>query len=485
MSTLPILEAAANQLFAAVAPCTHRLVRIQVVVRQSAQTACTDGTLTILLPTHFCGVAVTERVDLATGLLVHEVGHFLQPLRGVSQVETGEQLPHWLVNIALDIQAEHLLASLFPSFAHPLQVMRRLIHLAHYSDYTQAVSQGHSFVEVAGNLALMGRFGDPKRPFCQFTPPRGCPEPGTARSFLEHLARFERLETTALPHALSRLIAAFPQLRESPPPPLPPMAESLGQGDGLVDALGLEASGQGGLAGGDPSAQIVPIRYRPTPLGPLEPEAIALSRGLTTRFQQPRGATQILAPGRLLRRSIPREVVPMRMTLPGHERPAPQLLLCLDASGSMGAPGPGSGGQTKWRVAQIAAQALALSLTQGRGHLVSLLFGDKACTSRDPGLAPLTLSRSEAQAVTGSGTDFRFLTEAWRTWPHHLVLVLTDGSGTAPAPVLPRDRSRTLALIIPRGDAHQATPWSHRQVVLKDLRHLAAVMAMLVPATGW
>ena len=105
-STTTTLESAANQIFAVVAPHTVRLLRVGVVISEEEETASTDGRIRIWMPTRFHGVTVAENLPVAIGLLAHEVSHFLQPLDAIDRVEQEEQIPHWLSNIALDIQGE-------------------------------------------------------------------------------------------------------------------------------------------------------------------------------------------------------------------------------------------------------------------------------------------------------------------------------------------------------------------------------------------
>jgi hypothetical protein len=130
-SILTTLESAANQILAAVAPTTVRLARVAVVISDEAETASTDGVVRIRMPVTFCNVSVADEVEVAVGLLVHEIGHFLQPLAAVDTVEQAEAIPRWLTNVALDVQGEALLQSLFPTFKLPLTRVRRVVHRAH------------------------------------------------------------------------------------------------------------------------------------------------------------------------------------------------------------------------------------------------------------------------------------------------------------------------------------------------------------------
>ncbi len=480
-SILPTLTAAANQILATVAPNTFRLTPIQVSVSEETGTAATDGQLHIRMPRTFCGVALAQEPVLALGLLVHEVSHFLQPLAQVVAAEERAGIPRWLANLALDIQGESLLVALFPAFAPPLRAPRQMVHDRHLADYRRALVRAKSFAQAAGPLALWGRFVEPCQPFTLASAPGGTPDRKRARAFLARLDRFRVCSTGALPEELVALVQAFPELQSAPTPALPAgLARRPAPLQGrLAAALGREARATArGLAGDGVEPGLEQHQLAPNP--PLA-QAQALSRRLAGRFRARRGGIQICAPGEFQRRAALREEVPLRMALPGREHPAPRLVLCLDASSSMRQRPPGGERASKWRLAQVAAQALALAVTGAGGQVVGVVFAERAWLSRREDMTPLTLGRSVHAGLVGNGTRFHFLAELWRRYPDHRVLVVTDGDGPPPSAVLPRDRARTQALLIPKGDAQAAQTWSRRQVTLTELRHLAQVMALLVP----
>lgn len=478
---LTTLESAANQILAAVAPTTSRLVRVTVVIRDEAQTASTDGAVLIRMPTTFCNVKVADTVKVAVGLLVHEVGHFLQPLGEINAVEEKENIPHWLTNVVLDIQAESLLQSLVPTFKLPLAEVRRTVKRVQLDEYEADVRKATGFIAAAGALALWGRFAKPILSFYMDSLPQGVPDVKRAQQYVEALDSFRICPARLLPERLAWLIGNFPELRGANAPALPNGLEGLqGSASGsLGDALRQEAIRQaGGLCGGGENAEIIQQACRPE--RPVL-EAVRLARTIRTRFLSESGAVEVMAAGRFDRRSAVRGEMPLRMRLPGRELPAPKLVLCLDASGSMGAPSLGSNGRTKWQVAQIAAQALSLSVQAAGGEVTGVVFADGAWMTPDGNADGFTLPQTTHKNTVGNGTSFGFLAELWRRYPTHQILVVTDGSGDPPDVILSADRARTGAILIPPGDADRAQPWSARQILLADLRHLAAVLAMLVP----
>jgi hypothetical protein len=191
-------------------------------------------------------------------------------------------------------------------------------------------------------------------------------------------------------------------------------------------------------------------------------------------FQVARSATEIVAPDRLDRRAAALgEVVPLRMALPGKERPRPKVAICLDKSGSMKG--------AKFVLAQTAAQAVALAVREANGEAVGVLFDDSAQVA-DTGDAALLFC--EPDGLSYGGTAFEFLADAWRRWPAHVILLVTDGDGSIPL-ALPGDKARTSAILIPPDcDPGAMSQIAVRVVMLGDLRGLADVLALLTPRTS-
>src|SRR5512137_570381 len=143
-----ILDATANQILAVVAPATARLVRAYVALDEQADTAATDG-VRIWLPPTFEGVDVTHDTPVAVGLLVHELGHFLQPLNALEEAEQETAAPHWLGNIVADVQLEAMMAGLFPPLADTLVAVRTTVKTTRLAEYTAAILKGRNLADVA------------------------------------------------------------------------------------------------------------------------------------------------------------------------------------------------------------------------------------------------------------------------------------------------------------------------------------------------
>jgi hypothetical protein len=149
------------------------------------------------------------------------------------------------------------------------------------------------------------------------------------------------------------------------------------------------------------------------------------------------------------------------------------VTICLDKSGSMKG--------AKFVLAQTAAQAVALAVQEANGEVVGLLFDDSAQVA-DTGDAALLFS--EPDGLSYGGTAFEFLADAWRRWPAHVILLVTDGDGSIPL-ALPGDKARTSAILIPPDcDPGAMSQIAARVVTLGDLRGLADVLALLTPRTS-
>lgn len=124
------------------------------------ETASTDGRTWIRLPEEFLGIRLgeTPNMQVFIGLLAHEVGHWLQPLNAITEVEKKTGLHHDILNIILDVHLEHLVPILFPLFAAPLEVVRSVVRDAHKLDYEKRYREADTFLNAAVYCLLFGRF---------------------------------------------------------------------------------------------------------------------------------------------------------------------------------------------------------------------------------------------------------------------------------------------------------------------------------------
>jgi hypothetical protein len=470
VDALQALNAAANQILAVVAPDLSRVVSAHVSLDEDADTAYTDG-VGIWLPPTFEGEDVAANTPLAIGLLDHELGHFLQPLEAIEQVAKDSGAPGWLVNIALDIHDEALMASLFPLLARTLHTVRELVGRKRMADYRRDALQAVGFAEAAGDLALAGRFGKPDEPFdvsCSGIPGyQSKTWSARAAEFLSDLDDFRVCAARDLPDAIRGLIQHFPELKQAPAPPLPlgaPRVRPKGRGGA---AAAQEA--QGLLGDYQPSAPQIMALLPVTKRNPPEPQASLIAPAIRARFPKGKGAIEVIAPGRADRHALARgEGIPYRMQVRGRDVPAPLVVLCLDKSGSMAG--------TKLATAFVAGQAIALAVKSAGGQVVCILFDDYGSISANLDDGLLFADRPSRLG----GTDFGFLADAWRRFPEHWVVILSDGAGDVPF-ASPPDKERTSVVVIPDGDADQMALISNHVVELKDINALPYVMATLIP----
>lgn len=466
---LAMLERTANQLLATVAPTTARLLPARVLLETQRDTASTDGHTVIFMPADFCGHAIPDAELISVGLLAHEASHFLQPLPSINDMARQESIPHWLVNVVLDVQGESLVETIFPSLHTSLSATRQAVATAQMATYEHHLQQAQYFVEAAATILLYCRFARSDRPFDRYATDGWFSMPYGARGFqlVGQVNQATSLPPADLATFLRRLINNFPELRQASPPVVPVAAPRL-QSDGPVAGILLDEIQR--QVGQWTAGSTVPLLTKSYRREAPHPEAVQLARQIRPRFDSSRGAFEVLAPGRFDRQAAARGDFPFRLALPGRTQPAPIVVIGVDVSSSMDG--------YKQRAAFIAAQALALAVNASGGHVVGLLFDEWGAVAQAEDETPLFAAKTQWR--NKDGTCFRFLTEVWRGWPHHWVLLITDGQGTIPG-ALPQDRARTAAIVIPDGDVAALQPICQRVVELQRLHLLPAVLATLLP----
>ena len=403
-----------------------------------------------------------------------------QPLKALEEAEQESAAPHWLGNIVADVQLEAMMAGLFPPLADTLVAVRTAVKTARLAEYTAAILRGRTLADVACSVALAGRFCRPAVPFDD-SGESGSPLWGalnrhgdpalTTRmtAFAWRVSEALSLAPDDLPDHVRQIMTEFPELRQAPARHAIP-----GGGLTVVGPAGRAAQAEAAAnTGAHPPAAPAPVAVVRAGRSRTRPEAQQAARGLRMHFQVARSATEIVAPDRLDRRAAALgELVPLRMALPGKERPRPRVAICLDKSGSMKG--------AKFVLAQTAAQAVALAVREANGEVVGILFDDSAQVA-DTGDGALLFC--DPDGLSYGGTAFEFLADAWRRWPAHVILLVTDGDGSIPL-ALPGDKARTSAILIPPDcDPGAMSQIAARVVTLGDLRGLADVLALLTPRT--
>jgi hypothetical protein len=495
-------------------PGASRVYRPAVLL-SNEETASTNGSLWIRMPLDFLGLNFpSKRVEAAPiwlGLLAHEFGHWLQPLKEVDTVAEELHVPHWFVNILLDIHGEALVAGLFPALTVPLTAQRSHIASRMANEYKTQLKAADNFLDALQVYALYYRFcSRPSRSWGYYTPSPRQPAPDGVphkvgqriRSCADMLGLVEYQRLWELPGFLREIVAAYPELIMPPGESTGGGKDGDGSAGGKLSGGGLEAGGSSTSSGGDilgtlkkmlggkipdvtPSdaerVSCTPQEYvgPPGKVNPPPAEAVRLANKLTVRFQTPKGRLSVPAPGRLDRiAALHQDPMPFRLDLPSRfsDQPSPKVVLHVDHSGSMG--------KAKWDHALLAAQAIALAIRRAAGDVRVTLFEGNYHHAPNYSADVLfcgyfaNLSMKEAD---GNNTSFAWLPVVWMQFPDHIHILLTDGEGDLPFLVSERDRKRTFAIVIPDGKPEQIAPVAAKVVVVQDLDRLSGVFAFLAP----
>jgi hypothetical protein len=471
------------------------------LVLKDADTASTDGQRIVEMPRRFLGVGLEDgRPEIFVGLLAHEIGHWLQPVKEIKAVEKETNLMHDFVNILLDVHCEHQAGLIFPLFKYPIKAVRELVGSNLARRYRRAFRKAQDFVTAAMAALLYSRYC--VRPDDSFSVAgigfhRNALAPRSKAAYdLRHLkdllndvARVRELSSNELPDCLASLAGKYPELC-CQPPDLPFGDPLAGPANGVDETIpgivqlqvpDLSSVEDCPVLGVSASGKVQP-----------SPDVLALSRRLKNRWAAPAGVRSVMAPGRLDRMAALRDQpVPYSMQ---SQRPTRlketgvrRIVLAADWSVSMnGIP---------WLATLAAAQAITLALRSDGGDVRGLLFAGSAWHTADFDARALFFARALVGGVDlgkaeGSTTRFGWLPEVWQRYPDHQVLVLTDGAGSLPAYIPEACRARTSALLIglenysdeQREDVRSiAEAIAGKVVEVPSLGDLAGVWATLIP----
>jgi hypothetical protein len=469
------------------------------LVIASGETASTDGRTRVQLPEEFLGILLGEArsAPVFIGLLAHEVGHWLQPLKAVTAVEQKTGLHHDIVNLILDAHLEQLVPVIFPLFAAPLEAVREVVRDAHKVNYEQQYKKAPTFLEAVDAALLFGRFCvDTNK---SFSSPhalikrrsKGHPRVDLNRmtDLMQRVEGVMNLTCSALPAYFEKLAQDFPELCQ-PAVSMEienPLDVLKSGGDGMEVIRKLLEELKLGVEG--VAAEVV--EEMPNGRNPASAETLALSRQLQKRWDVARTSGVIMAPGRLNRLSAVRGD-PMPFTMPaaisGRQVPQTRIVLIVDWSGSMG-----MNENAPWKAALQAAQAIALAVRSTGGDVRAAVFAEQLWHAPDFSaelLFATGLSSISLVEARGDDTDFSWLPHIWQTFPAYRVVLLTDGNGYPPMAILPSGRKRTSAVLLQvRGNFPskvaqiEATIQSFASsfVHVDNLRELAAAWALLIP----
>jgi hypothetical protein len=471
------------------------------LVLKDAETASTDGQRIVEMPRRFLGVGLEDgRPEIFLGLLAHEIGHWLQPVKEIHAVEKETNLMHAFVNIVLDVHCEHQAGLIFPLFKRPIKAVRELVGNIQARRYRRAFRKAKDFVSAAMSALLYCRYCvHPTDSFSVagigFQRNALAPRPQAAydlarlRSFLNDVAGVREQCSNELPETLATLAKKYPELCCQPPElhfgdPLAGLANNVDET--IPDLVQLQVPDLS-------TVEDCPV-LEVSVSGKVQPshDVLALSLRLKNRWAAPAGVQSVMAPGRLDRMAALRDQpVPYSMQ---SQRPTRlketgvrRIVLAADWSVSMqGVP---------WFATLAAAQAITLALRSDGGDVRGLLFAGNAWHTVDFDAEMLFFARALGGGVNlekaeGSTTHFGWLPEVWQRYPDHQVLVLTDGAGSLPAYIPDSCRSRTSALLIglenysddQKEDIRTiAEAIAGKVVEVRSLDDLAGVWATLIP----
>jgi hypothetical protein len=460
-------------------------------------TASTDGKTWIRLPEEFLGIRLGEQMNVFIGLLAHEVGHWLQPLKAVTEVEKKTGLHHDIVNIVLDVHLEHCVPVIFPLFAAPLEAVRAVVRDAHKSDYEKLYKEAAGFLQAADAALLFGRF-------CVDTEVSFSSPYALIQRKVTHNRKIDENRMNDLVERVSNVISYlredlpgyFEQLAQDFPELCQPSATF-----GITNPLDSLKSGGDGmdivrtlledLKVGAEGVPAYVIEEKSSGRNPASAETLAVSRQLQKRWDVVRGCGVIMAPGRLNRLSALRgDPMPFTMPAPikGKQALQTKVVLIVDWSGSMGV-----NDNAPWNAALQAAQAIALAIRSTGGDVRAAIFAEHlwhAPNFSADVLFAASLGSLSLFEARGEDTNFSWLPQVWQAFPDYRVVLLTDGNGYPPKAILPSGRKRTSAVLLqvrknlPTNVAQiEATIQSFATsfVHVDNLSELAAAWALLIP----
>ena len=462
-------------------------------------TASTDGRTWIRLPEEFLGIRLgeTRSVQVFIGLLAHEVGHWLQPLKAIEAVEQKTGLNHDILNIILDVHLEHIVPVIFPLFAAPLEAVRTVVRDAHKLDYEKGYKEAQTFLEAADYAMLFGRFCVDTE--LSFSSPYALIQRKATRSrkvdgsrmnnLVERVAHLTSYLREDLPGYIEQLAQDFPELcQQSISFEITnPLDSLVSGGDGMDIVRTLLED----LKVGADEASAHVIEEKSIGRNPASAETVAVSRQLQKRWDVVRGCGVIMAPGRLNRLSAVRgDPMPFTMPAPikGKQAPQTKVVLIVDWSGSMNV-----NESAPWKAALQAAQAIALAIRSTGGDVRAAIFAENLWHA--PNFSADILFAASLGSISliearGEDTNFSWLPHVWQVFPDYRVVLLTDGNGYPPKAILPSGRKRTSAVLL---QVRKNAPPNLAQIEdtiqsfassfvhVDNLSELAAAWALLIP----
>jgi hypothetical protein len=472
-------------------------VAVPAVVIADDETASTNGKSYVRMPNEFLGVPIQDQMSNAIGLLAHEIGHWLQPLDQINEVEKVTGLDHGVVNLLLDIQLEENIARIMPLFRRNLIGVRNDIgkhHKKEYVDDLKKAEKEKDFFSAVVNGLLLGRFcGDTS---CSYsTTMFSNVKEKRLFEFLLDATRFMDAHPAHLPNMLRRIANKYPELchPRNDDGDGDSSSECVG-GDGPLNPTSVVSSGsvdelrkfiQSAIVLYQGSADCKSREDRLSGSIPPAPDVLSASRRIQLRWEVPRASGSVMGPGRMNRLAAVRgDPIPFDfLQSSGKTKPKVQVVLVADWSGSMqGVP---------WYETRRAAQAVTLAIRSVSGDVRGAIFEDFLMHTKDFSAEIFfstrvgSLNISDAQ---GNYTSFGWLPLIWQKFPKHRVVLLTDGNGMTPHAVPVSCRRRTSAILLKVNDdsirsqvESTVNKFAERFVHVNNLDEIATAWSLVIP----
>lgn len=213
-------------------------------------------------------------------------------------------------------------------------------------------------------------------------------------------------------------------------------------------------------------------RWETPPRAEPWPETRQIAAKVSTNFARPNVRSTGLGTGSIDRRAIARGESPHVAVLnvkKGRGK-AQDVVICVDGSGSMLY-------SQKWELACRAAEVIFLALKREPENEVAIyIFNDILIRPVNPSSIDILHA-----GCPGGGTSGAWIEDIWREYPHHTVIIITDGEmyGIPQSPST-FDKRRTAAIGIGT-DARTMESCSDRVQRAQRLEDLPGMMAGLIP----
>ncbi len=472
-------------------------VAVPTLVIADDDTASTNGKSYVRIPNEFLGVPIQDQMSNAIGLLAHEIGHWLQPLDEINEVEKATGIDHSVVNLLLDIQLEENITRIMPLFRSNLISVRSNIGRHHRKEYVDGLKKAEmekDFLSAAVNGLLLGRFcGDTSRSYS--TTMFSNVKDKRLADLLLDASIFMEAHPTHLPKMLNQVANKYPELchpqngegngdsggkgTDGDDPLNPTSTVSSGNVEELKKFLQSAILIYQGAADSKSREDRLYGSILPTP------DVLSASRRIQRRWEVSRVSGSVMGPGRMNRLAAVRGD-PIPFDVPqsiGKTKPKVQVILVADWSGSMqGLP---------WYETRRAAQAVTLAIRSVGGDVRGAIFEDFLMHTKDFSAEIFfsarvgSLNISDAQ---GNYTSFGWLPLVWQKFPKHRVVLLTDGNGMTPHAVPVSCRNRTSAILLKVNDGqirsqveNTVNKFAERFVHVNNLDEIATAWSLVIP----